>query len=314
MRIAYLCATVLALLCGSPAVEAARAVRVYDVTVRDTATAQVAPAAMRLALVRATGQRDAAADPAFAALIADAQRYVRTSRPGTAGGTDVVLDGNAIDSAIVAAGRRVWPADRPFTLVVFEDFAGGAKPDAARAAVEDAASRRGLPVSVVPAATLNLGAGGLANRELLLSAVQRLGADAVLVGRGDGGATTVWQWALSSPSVAESWAGTPADAIDGAVDAFVRMNDSPAATGEFDVIVMVTGVRDLAAYAGVTQALAQVSAVRGVALEEAAGDTARFRVTTRSSAESLAAALAGHARLVPSATPIAGVLSLSWLP
>ncbi|MEZ5533044.1 MAG: DUF2066 domain-containing protein [Steroidobacteraceae bacterium] len=314
MRIAFRCAAVLALLCIVPAAEAARTVRVYDVTVRDTAAAQVAPAAMRVALVRATGQRDAAADPAFAALIADAQRYVRASRPGTAGGTDVSFDGSAVDSAIAAAGRRVWPAARPFTLVVFEGAVSDVPSDAARIAVEDAASRRGLPVSVVPAATLNLGAGGFADRELLLPAVQRLGADAVLVGRGDGNATTVWQWTLASPSMAESWAGTPAEAIDGAVDAFVRMNDAPVATGELDVIVMVTGVRDLAAYAGVTQALAQVSAVRGVALEEAVGDTARFRVTTRSSAESLAAALAGNARLVPSGAPIPGVLSLSWLP
>ncbi|MBV6418598.1 MAG: hypothetical protein CMLOHMNK_03506 [Steroidobacteraceae bacterium] len=286
----------------------------YDVTVRDTPAAQVAPAAMRQALVRSTGQRDAATDPAFATLVADAQRYVRASRPGAQGGTDVVLDGNAIERAIVAAGRVPWPAERPFTLVVFEGVPDGAVLDAARSAVEAAATLRGLPVSVVPAAALDLAPGGLATRELLLPAAQRLGADAVLVGRGDGGASSIWQWTLSAPIVAESWAGTPAEAIHGAVDAFVRTTASPAMSNETDVIVMVTGVRDLAAYAGVTQALSRANAVQRVALEEAVGDTARFRVTLRGSADSLAASLAGDARLVPAAGGLPGMLSLAWLP
>lgn len=304
----------LALLASLPGAEAARAVRVYDVTVRE-APAAVPAAAMRAALVRATGDRSAGSDPAFAMLVGDAAAYVRLSRPADDGRTEVSLDGDAIDAAILATGRPLWPTDRPLTLVVFEVPPESASVDGARAAIEAAASERGLPVSIVPAATLNLGPASLPGREMLLPAVQRLGADAVLIGRGDGGAASVWQWTLASPDVAESWSGTPAAAVHGAADAFVRMaGASSVATGDGDVLVSVGGVRELRDYAGVSQALAQVPGVRRVGIEDASADTAVFRVTLRGSAETLAAALAGHARLVPAARAQPGVLALDWLP
>lgn len=304
----------LALLACLPSAEAARAVRVYDVTVRE-APSMVPAAAMRAALVRATGRRDAAADPAFAALVSEAPNYVRLSRPAADGRTDVSLDGDAIDAAILAAGRPLWSAERPLTLIVLETSSGGAPGEGVQAAVEAAASERGLPVSIVPGATLGLGPASLPAREMLLPAVQRLGADAVLVGRGDGGATSTWQWMLASPDIAESWSGTPVAALHSAVDALVRAAGATvAASGEGDVMVSVSGVRDLPAYAAVSQALAQVPGVARVGIEEASGDIAVFRVTMRGSADTLAAALAGHARLVPAAGTLPGVLSLSWLP
>jgi len=306
----------LALLAGLPTAEAARTVRVYDVSVREAAPAEVPTVAMRTALVRATGQRAAASDPALAMLVSDAQRYVRLSRPGADGRTEVSLDGDAIDSAILAAGRALWSAERPLTLVVLEVPQGAVVDPGVQAAIEAAAADRGLPVSIVPAATLNLGsAAALSSREMLLPAAQRLGADAVLVGRGDGGAASTWQWSLASSEVAESWSGAPAGAVHGAADAFVRAAGASAvATGDAEVRVSVGGVVDLAAYAGVSQALAQAAGVRQVALEEAAGNTAIFRVTTRGGVEALGAALAGHGRLVPAATPAPGVLALTWLP
>ncbi|HNS28297.1 MAG TPA: hypothetical protein PKN91_09235, partial [Steroidobacteraceae bacterium] len=168
---------------------------------------------------------------------------------------------------------------------------------------------------IVPAATLNLGSAALASREMLLPAARRLGADAVLVGRGDGGAASIWQWSLASTEVAESWSGAPAAGVHGAADAFVRTAVvSAVATGDAEVRVSVSGVGDLAAYAGVSQALSRVAGVRQVALEEAAGNTAIFRVTMRGGTDALGAALAGHGRLVPAATPTPGVLALTWLP
>ncbi|HQX46964.1 MAG TPA: DUF2066 domain-containing protein, partial [Steroidobacteraceae bacterium] len=109
MHAAFRYMGILALLASFATAEATRAVRVYDVTVRDSVPAQVARAAMRLALVRATGRRDAASDSALAFLLSDAQQYVRSSRPGANGSTDVSLDGDAIERAILAAGRAVWP-------------------------------------------------------------------------------------------------------------------------------------------------------------------------------------------------------------
>src|SRR5690606_18198294 len=119
---------------------------------------------------------------------------VRLSRPGADGRTEVSLDGDAIDSAILAAGRVLWSAERPLTLVVLEVAPGAVIDAGVQAAIEAAAGDRGLPVSIVPAATLNLGSAALASREMLLPAAKRLGADAVLVGRGNGGAASIWQW------------------------------------------------------------------------------------------------------------------------
>jgi hypothetical protein len=101
---------------------------------------------------------------------------------------DVTLDGEAIERALLAAGRAVWPAERPLTLVVFDVLTDATVPEVAKAQVEGAAIDRGLPVSIVPAAILNLGSATLATRDMLIPAAQRLGADAVLVGRRDGGA------------------------------------------------------------------------------------------------------------------------------
>ena len=314
MRAAFRYLGALALLAGLSTADAARAVRIYEVTVREPVAAQVAPAAMQIALVRATGRRDAATDPALAPLVGEAQRYVRSSHPGAGGRTDVTFDGASLERAILAAGRAVWPAERPLTLVVLDVPAEGGGTDAARAQVEAAASDRGLPVSIVPAATLGLATGSIATRDQLIPAAQRLGADAVLLGRGDGGAAGPWQWTLMSPLVAESWSGTPEAAVQAAADAFVRVSGATTTSTDSDVIVMVGGVRDLAAYAGVTRALVQLPGVRRVALEEVAGDGARFRVTTQGSGETLAAALAGHARLVPAPDAAPGILSLAWLP
>ena len=314
MHAAFRYVGILALLAGISPADAARVVRVYEVTVREPTAAQVAPAAMRAALVRATGRRDAASDPSLAALVNDAQRYVRSSRPGEGGRTDVVFNGSAVESAILAAGRSVWPAERPLTLVVFDAAVDSATLEAARTQVEAAAGVRGLPLSIVPAATL-MGSATLATREMLLPAVQRLGAEAVLVGRVEGGPSPAWHWTLTSPDLAESWSGAPGAAVDATVDALVRVGDAPVAASDNDLVVLVAGVRSLADYAGVSRALAAVGGVRRVALEETVGDTARFRVTTAGSGESLAAALAGQARLVPAASAaMPGVLSLSWLP
>src|SRR5215472_9942351 len=74
---------------------AGRPVRVYEVDV----AGQTAPAvqdAMRQALVRATGRRESADDPALASLVADATRYVKSYVVGPRGESQVVFDGVAV--------------------------------------------------------------------------------------------------------------------------------------------------------------------------------------------------------------------------
>ena len=71
-------------------------------------------------LVRATGARDAANDPALAGVLAQAQHYVIATRPAAARQqpTTVIFDGAALERDITAAGRTVWGSERPVLLVV----------------------------------------------------------------------------------------------------------------------------------------------------------------------------------------------------
>src|SRR6187455_1332030 len=89
---------------------ATRPVRVYEATVSSqTDPAVQAQAALRQVLVRATGARDAANDPALAGVLANAQQYVLVTRPPVSGsGLQVVFDATALERDILAAGRTLW--------------------------------------------------------------------------------------------------------------------------------------------------------------------------------------------------------------
>src|SRR5882757_11272396 len=119
---------------------AGRPVRVYEVDLKGGQSPAAVQDAMREALVRATGRRESATDPALADVISEAQNYVKSYSAPTRGQSQVIFDGVAVERAIVSAGRSVWDRNRPFTLVVlYPPLARGAD-DAARAELEQAAS------------------------------------------------------------------------------------------------------------------------------------------------------------------------------
>ena len=66
--------------------------RVYEVDVAERSGTALQDA-MRQALVRATGHREAADDPALAALVAEAPQYVKNYTTGPRGEPQVVFDG-----------------------------------------------------------------------------------------------------------------------------------------------------------------------------------------------------------------------------
>jgi hypothetical protein len=114
---------------------AGRPVRVYEVDLKGGQTPASLQDAMRDALVRATGRRESATDPALANVISEAQSYVKSYSPATRGQSQVIFDGAAVERAIVAAGRSVWDRNRPFTLVVLYPAPARTAEDAARAEV-----------------------------------------------------------------------------------------------------------------------------------------------------------------------------------
>src|SRR3982751_6722769 len=121
MRTLIVSLITLAVLGFAQRAEALRQVRVWEVNVSSQAEATVqAQAGLRQVLVRATGARDAANDPALAGILANAPQYVIGTRPASAGGSSVVVmfDGAALERDIVAAGRAIWLSERPLLLVI----------------------------------------------------------------------------------------------------------------------------------------------------------------------------------------------------
>lgn len=286
---------------------AARPVDVYEVSVHGADAAATVSEAMREVLVRATGRRDAASNPAFAPLIARAAQYVRATRNLGDDTVQVSFDGPALQQQIVAAGGRVWDEQRPFTIVVLSPPPTGPADDEARQSLEGIAEGRGLPVTLVPMAVADSSGNPLTSDALLTSA-QRLGGDALLLGRADpvGGA---WQWTLLTGFSTTSWNGTFADGINGAADALSVVQGNGPALTEQDAVVEVTGVATLADYASVERMLSELPGVQRSGLAEADGTTARFDVLILGGAEAIGRALAHSTHLAP--TGAAGA-SLSY--
>ena len=274
---------------------AGRPVQVYEIDMRGAASPALLQEALKRVLVRATGRGEAAADPALADIVSNAAHYMVTSRTTSEGATHVVFDGAALASAIGAAGRSTWDSTRPFTLVVLSPPLGAAA-DAARRELDAAAETRGLPISLVPL-QLTDASGADLGREALLAAGQRLGGDAVLVGRSDTGASNgVWQWTLYTNFIVQSWSGGLAAGIGGAVDALARVQDVSEPQAEMAVEVEVDNVPSLADYAQVGRLLQGAPGVRAVNVSEASGTRVTFSVRVRGGGAALDKALgaSGH--------------------
>jgi uncharacterized protein len=275
---------------------AARAVRVYEVDVSGQSQTALQEA-MRQAVVRATGRRESANDPALAALIQDAPKYVKSYSPGPRGETQVIFDRVAVDREIAAAGRSVWDAERPFTLVVLSPPPNRADSDAARSALEQTAAARGLLISVIPLAIVDSNGAEL-GRDALLNTAQRYGGDEVLVGRSDAGAPVgQYRWTLYTNFTSQSWSGSLASGIDGTVDMLAPAQGASLAQTEAKVLVEIDGVGNLTDYANVERLLQSVPGVRAANVSRAASNTVTFDVTARGGSDAIDHALSGASHL-----------------
>jgi uncharacterized protein len=285
------------LLCGTVPCEAGRVVRVYEVD-SEGQTPAALQEAMRQALVRATGRRESADDPAFASLIGEAPRYVKNRSTGPRGEPQVVFDSGALEHAIGAAGRSVWELERPFTLVVLDPPRTRVNEDSARVELERVAAERGLPISLIPL-PLTDSAGNALGADALLQAAQRFGGDQILVGRGaDAGPDTALQWTLYTHAITTSWSGPLAAGIDHTVDVLVPRPATSLAEAEARTRVQIEGVNSLLAYATVERLLQSTPGVRHANVAAVDGGSITFEVTARGGAAGLGQALAGSARLV----------------
>jgi hypothetical protein len=277
---------------------AGRPVRVYEVDLKGGQSPASLQDAMREALVRATGRRESATDPALANLISEAQNYVKSYSPATRGQPQVIFDGVAVERAIVAAGRTVWDRNRPFTLVVLYPPLTRNAEDAVRVEVEQTAIERGLPVTLVPLSPVDV-AGNDLGREALMQMAQRYGGDAVLVGRGDASSGNL-QWTLHTNFSSESWSGPLAAGINGAVDTMAPAQGGSLAQIEATARVEIEGVATLTDYANVERLLESVPGVRRANVSAASGNVVMFDVVARGGGDAITHALAGSTHLVRS--------------
>lgn len=293
----------MALLVLAPRAEALRQVRVFEVNVSSQADPAVqALSGLRQVLVRVTGARDAANDPALSGILAQAQQYVIATRPAAGGsGTTLVFDAAALQRDITAAGRAIWASDRPLLLVVLTGGPASGSFENRRqveGALDAAGNRRGQPIRVARPEALNLPAEGDIPVEVALAAAQRLGADAVMIGYGDAaGDGGTWRWSLAAPGISESWSGSLDEGVNGATDIFVRNAQAFAALPEQSIFVEVENVPALRDFARVADILGAAAGVQNVQLAEVSGSRATFSVVARGGADSLQSALADNANL-----------------
>jgi hypothetical protein len=276
---------------------ALRPVHVYEVDLEQHSATAV-QSAMRQALVRATGRRESADDPAFAAVIADAARYVKSYASGPRGEPQVAFDGVALAAAIESAGRSVWDRERPFTLVVLYPPPGRADADAARAELERAATERGLPISLIPLPVVDGGGNPLGADAVLQSAV-RYGGDQVLVGRSDAAvAAGQLQWTLYTRAQSETWTGPLGAGIDHTVDLLAPPPGAGSRESEAASRVRIEGVAALTDYAAVERLLQSIPGVRRADVVEVDSGSVTFEVDLRGGAAALERELTGSPRMV----------------
>jgi hypothetical protein len=256
----------------------------YGAVVSDTDGQQAAQDAMRQVLVRLTGERDAAGDPALAGLITDARRYVQLQRSTTAGATQVLFDAAALRDALSAAGRSVWGPDRPLVWVLLPPQQSGAA-DALRLRLAAAAQARGLPIVIAQGDAPDAAATPLA-------AARRAGAAAALIAQSLPADPASLQWTLVAASADTRWTGGPELAIDGTTDALLQAARSLDAVPEADYTCRISGVADLPSFAGVLTALRTVPEVTEVTVREVDADSLLLQVKARGNEAQLQRALA----------------------
>jgi len=317
---------------------ASREVPVFTVN-----TAAQTPAALTQALqavlVRATGHTAAAQDPQLAALAANAAQYVQGYQQGPTGTLLVTFQARPLEQAIRAAGRNLWNADRPFTLVVLSPPPAQTQQAEDSSSVQQAAELRGLPISIVPL-TVRAADGQLLPSSALLSMAHNFGAEQLLIGRdvtaaapaqsapvtpaassapaaaGAGDAPPpvpdTWHWTLVTPFVTRQFTGSVTAGIDQTVQWLAPPLQATAGGGVTETPVRIVGLRTLADYAQAETMLAAVPGVHQSTVREIDGSTVEFELWARGGADGLRRTLAWSPRLKRQASD--GMLTYQYVP
>lgn len=276
----------------------------YDVTMpvgnsRDTAFVD----ALKAVAVRVSGRRDAAAR--LGASASNPRQYVQRFGFTADNQLQVGFDSVAIDRLLDGAGLPIWGRERPATLVLLnvEAADGSARwvdartATAERDALARVAAQRGLPLTW-PESDPGLAAGATAAD--LMRVAASYNANAVLLGRARRGADGAYsvRWSVASTEGSSETSGSLDDGVHLAADSFARAYSASGSSLD-SVLVEVSGIANLSAYATTLNYLEGMTLVRGVAVESVIGDVMRFRLAVRGDAPTFKRALALDNRLVP---------------
>jgi uncharacterized protein len=266
-------------------------------------------AALRAVLVRVTGRRAAEDDPALAALLANARRYVQQYRAASDSQLWVAFDSAAIDRWLTQNNQPIWGRERPSTYVWLAVQTGpqsgsvltSEDTSELKTSIDAAAIERGTPVLWPSAADLSrdhLDYTGLvsASPGALADLAHRSGAEGTLIGRANGtsGAVLV-RWTYLFQDHNSEFSGGAVEGINRAADNYAAIFAISGSLAPVDI--EVAGVADLKDYAAVETYLESLAFISHVAVEGLNGDAVRFRVTTRGGAEALQHALSLSGRL-----------------
>jgi hypothetical protein len=233
--------------------------------------------ALKTVVVRISGQRDAPAR--LGAALNDPRKYVQRFGFTADNTLQVGFDSMSVDKLLQDAGLPIWGRERPETLVLlnvvepdgFAHWITGDQPNAQKEILSKVARARGLPLKW-PAVDPQ----GISEANALQEA-ERYGANATLLGYAQGNSV---RWTLVTIDGASQLSGGMEDGVHMAADTFARVF---AASGSSlgNVVVEVSGIGDLDAYASTLNYLEGMTLVRAVALEQVAGDTMRFKLAVR---------------------------------
>jgi hypothetical protein len=267
--------------------------------------------ALKIVLVRVTGQRTADEDPALAPLVDNAGHYVQQCRRMPDNQLSVAFDGGAIDRWLTQNDQPLWGRERPATFVWLTVQTGPQSGTVVAAedtselklAIDAAASLRGAPVvwpSAVDLQRNHLDYAGVANATpgSLADLGHRLGGEGTLIGRANGATIAAGvRWTYLFQDRSSEFSGAVTDGVNRAADTYAGLFAVSGTLAPVDI--EVTGVTDLKDYALVQGYLESLNFISHVGVQGLSGDAVRFRLTTRGGTEPLQHALSLNGRLQP---------------
>ncbi|MFC4314874.1 DUF2066 domain-containing protein [Steroidobacter flavus] len=269
--------------------------------------------ALKTVVVRVSGQRDAPAK--LGSVLNDPRKYVQRFGFTENNVLQVGFDSVSVDKMLQDAGLPIWGRERPAILVLlnvidpsgYSYWISGDQPNTQKDLLEKVARDRGLPLKWPAVAPQGI------DEANALQEAERYGANAALLGRSQGGGV---RWTVVSSEGSSQASGGMDEGVHLAADTFARVF---AASGSSlgNVVVEVSGIGDLDAYASTLNYLEGMTLVRAVALEQVAGDTMRFKLAVRGDAATLRRAIALDSRLVSQdegAAPTGERLSFRYRP